>query len=72
MLHHKSGVKFKEALRRFDEYKENRIHWTIVWHYRETMTKEEIYNLLNIKLRRSDIAEFVFHRKFEKFIYSKS
>jgi len=38
----------------------------------ETMTKEEIYNLLNIKLRRSDIAEFVFHRKFEKFIYSKS
>lgn len=40
--------------------------------HRETMTKEEIYNLLNIKLRRSDIAEFVFHRKFEKFIYSKS
>ncbi len=26
--------------------------------HRETMTKEEIYNLLNIKLRRSDIAEF--------------
>lgn len=40
--------------------------------HRETMTKEEIYNLLNIKLRRSNLAEFVFHRKFEKFIYSKS
>ena len=40
--------------------------------HREAMTKEEIYNLLNIKLRRSDIAEFVLHRDFEKFVYSKS
>ena len=40
--------------------------------HREAMTKEEIYNLLSIKLRRSDIAEFVFHREFEKFVYSKS
>ena len=39
---------------------------------REAMNKEEIYNLLNIKLRRSDIAEFVMHRKFKKFVYSKS
>lgn len=39
---------------------------------REAMTKEEIYNLLNIKLRRSDIAKFVMHRKFKKFVYSKS
>lgn len=39
---------------------------------RDSMAKEEIYNLLNIRLRRIDIAEFVFHRKFEKFVYSKS
>lgn len=40
--------------------------------HREAMTKEEIYNLLSIKLRRRDIAEFVSHREFEKFVYSKS
>lgn len=40
--------------------------------HREEMSKEELYNLLNIKLRRSDISEFVFHREFEKFVYSKS
>ena len=40
--------------------------------HREEMTKEEIYNLLNIKLRRRDIEKFVLHRDFEKFIYSKS
>lgn len=40
--------------------------------HREAMTKEEIYNLLSIKLRRRDIAEFVLHREFEKFVYSKS
>ena len=40
--------------------------------HREAMNKEEIYNLLNIKLRRSDMAEFVFHREFENFVYSKS
>ena len=40
--------------------------------HRKAMTKEEIYNLLSIKLRRSDIAEFVSHREFEKFVYSKS
>ena len=40
--------------------------------HREAMNKEEIYNLLNIKLRRSDMAKFVFHREFENFVYSKS
>lgn len=40
--------------------------------HRKAMTKEEIYNLINIKLRRSDIAEFVSHREFKKFVYSKS
>ena len=40
--------------------------------HRGAMNKEEIYNLLNIKLRRSDMAEFVFHREFENFVYSKS
>lgn len=40
--------------------------------HREAMTEEEIYNLLNIKLRRRDIVGFVFHREFEKFVYSKS
>lgn len=33
--------------------------------HREAMTEEEIYNLLNIKLRRRDIVGFVFHREFE-------
>ena len=72
-LYHNRNVNKNSLLFKVDytSYRINGIIGSALSH-RETMTKEEIYNLLNIKLRRSDIAEFVFHRKFEKFIYSKS
>lgn len=40
--------------------------------HREGMSVEQIYDLLQKKLRRIDLRDFVFHRQFNEFVYAKA